>query len=118
MKRALLNMSVFFLTVFFTSEAGFPPLAVTIIFLLVLDAITLWLIQRWSGNGYAWNARHRLALIAGFLGFFVFFCFAKDFETWRGISITGLAAILEIWTLWRSETQREKLNQSNKFGDK
>jgi len=103
----LVNMTVFFLAVFLTPDAGYPPLAVTAALLLALDVITVWLLQRWSGNGYNWDDRHRLALVAGFLGFFVFFCFAKDFETFSGTSIIGLATIVGLLALTRSVVRRD-----------
>ncbi len=107
------NMAVFFLAVFSTPDWSRPPLAVTAIFLIVLDSVTLWLIQHWSGNGYTWDNRHRLALVAGFLTFFVYFCFAKDFQSFKGTSIIGLAAIAGIWMLARSVVQRRKTQLSS-----
>lgn len=106
-------MAVFFLAVFSTPDWSRPPLAVTAIFLIVLDSVTLWLIQHWSGNGYTWDNRHRLALVAGFLTFFVYFCFAKDFQSFKGTSIIGLAAIAGIWMLARSVVQRRKTQLSS-----
>jgi hypothetical protein len=113
----LVNITAFFLTVFLTPEPGTPPLAVTTLLLLIFDGITLWLILRWSGNGYNWDDRHRFALIAGFLGFFVYFCFAKDLESWQGTSITGLATIIGMWMLGRSVLRRRKSQQLKEFPD-
>jgi hypothetical protein len=102
----LVNMSVFFFTVFLTAESGEPPLAVTVLFLILLDTATLWLALRWSDNGYAWDDRHRLALVAGLLGFFVYFCVDHDLEQWKGSSLVALAAIVALWQLGRSTARR------------
>ncbi len=95
----LVNMFAFFFTVFLTAEAGKPPLIVTVIFLLLLDVFTLWLVLRWSNNGTDWDDRHRLALISGFLGFFVYFCIDQDLTAWQGSSLVGLLTILALCRL-------------------
>jgi MFS family permease len=96
----LVNMTAWFLAVFLTPDTSIP-LAVTATGLLAVDGVTLWLLARWSGNGHRWDDRHRLALVAGLLGFFVFFCFAKDVEAWHGTSLVGLLAIGGLLLLWR-----------------
>jgi len=97
----LVNMFAYFFTVFLTAEAGKPPLIVTVIFLVLLDAVTLWLTMRWSNHGAAWDDRHRLALIAGFLGFFIYFGFDQDLAAWQGSSVVALATALALWRLGR-----------------
>ncbi len=96
-----LNMSLFFFTVFLTAQEGIPPYFVTGLLLLVIDGVTLWLVLHWSGNGFCWDDRHRLALIAGELSFFIYACFDHDVETWEGLSIVGFAAIIALWELNR-----------------
>jgi hypothetical protein len=95
----LVNMSIFFITVFLTPEIGIIPLWATVLWLLMLDAGTVWAILYWTSNGYNWDGRHRLALIAGLLAFFVYFSFEKDLEHWTGTSIVGLATIIGLWQL-------------------
>ena len=97
----LVNMSVFFFTVFLTADHSFPPLWLTMLFLICFDGLSVWLVLYFSGNGYNWDERHVLALIAGFLGFFIYFCFNKDFEHWAGRSIVGIFAIVLFWQLYR-----------------
>lgn len=101
-----LNMSIFFFTVFLTPQHDIPPFYVTALFLLVLDGVTLWLVLRWSGNGFAWNDRHRLAFIAGGLSFFIYACIDHDLEKWEGLSIVGIIAIIALWQLNRRVTAR------------
>jgi len=50
----LINMSIFFVSVFLTADYNFPPLFYTMLFLIVLDVITLWVINYFSGHGYCW----------------------------------------------------------------
>jgi hypothetical protein len=104
----LVNMTIFFFTVFLTPEYGAPPLVVTIVWLILLDGLTFWLVLRLSGNGYGWDDRHRLALVAGFLGFFIFFCFAQDFEELQGTSIVGFASVIALWRLGHHVARRSR----------
>ena len=100
---------LWFLAVYLTPDSSIP-LAVTATVLPVLDVISLWLIARWSGNGHAWDDRHRLALVAGLLGFFIYFCFAKDVEAWHGTSLVGFGTIVGLFLVWRKvKAQRAKV---------
>ena len=102
----LVNMFVFFFTVYLTPEFRVIPLWATLLWLLILDVGTLCVVLHWSGNGCSWDDRHRLALIAGLLGFFVYFSFDKDLEQWTGTSIVGLATVIGLWQLGRTVGQR------------
>jgi hypothetical protein len=102
------NTPVIFLSVFFTADYNTPPLPVTILFLLIVEGLTFWLILRWSGNGYAWDDRHRLALVAGFLTFFIYACIEQDLESFRGSSIVAIMAIFSLWKLRNRVNKRLK----------
>lgn len=105
-----LNMSVFFFTVFLTPQYNYPPYFVTVVFLIGVDSAVLWVVLHWSGNGFCWDDRHRLAFIAGELSFFIYACFDHDIETWEGLSIVGCVAIIALWQLNRgvkARTQHE-----------
>jgi hypothetical protein len=102
----LADMTLFFFTVSLTADHGWPPLIVTVLGLLALDAAALWLALRWSGNGAAWDDRHRLALFAGFLGFFIYFGFDQDFEKFQGSSLVAVLAIVALWLLGRTVRRR------------
>ncbi len=93
------NMTAFFLAVYALPEVWRPPLWATVAGLALLDAATLWLIARCSGNGGAWNDLHRLAWAAGGLGFFILFNIAGDLERFEGKSLTAAAAILGLWLI-------------------
>jgi hypothetical protein len=102
----LVNMTAFFSTVYLTPDVKVLPWWGTMLSLLVLDGGTLWLVVRWSGNGLRWDDRHRLALIAGLLGFFVCCSIDKDIKHWTGSSIVGVAAVVGLWQLWRAVDRR------------
>ena len=102
----LVNMTIFFFTIFLTAEAAKPPLVVTMMFLVLLDAATLWLTMRWSNYGADWDDRHRLALIAGFLGFFIYFSVDQDLADWQGSSVVAMATVLALWRLRRDVAAR------------
>ncbi len=88
------NMTLFFTATYVLPESWAPPLWVSVIGLALLDAFTLWLLLRWSGNGGAWEDRHRLAWVAGGLGFFILFNFTSDLEEgFAGRSCVSAAAI-------------------------
>ena len=87
-------MTLFFVAVYVLPETMTPPLLLSIIGLVLLDGLTLWLLLHWSGNGGAWNDRHRLAWVAGGLGFFILFNFASDVEEFAGRSCVSAIAIL------------------------
>jgi hypothetical protein len=107
----LVNMSAFFFIVFLTAESGEPPLAVTVIMLLLLDLGTLWIMLRWSQNGHGWDDRHRLALFAGLLAFFIYFSIDQDIEKWQGSSLVGLATVVALWCEWRVVVRRFRLSE-------
>ncbi|MBN1440615.1 MAG: hypothetical protein JW929_14500 [Anaerolineales bacterium] len=94
------NMTVFFVSVFMLPDFWAPPLWLAAGGLVVLDALTLGLLLRWSGNGGAWDDRHRLAWVAGGLGFFVLFNFFSDVEEgFAGRSCVSAFAIIALAVL-------------------
>jgi hypothetical protein len=92
-------MTLFFVAVYVLPETWSPPLLLSITGLILLDALTLLLLLRWSGNGGAWDDRHRLAWASGGLGFFIFFGFANDAEIFSGRSCASLLAILGLMVI-------------------
>jgi hypothetical protein len=88
------NMTLFFVAVYVLPETWTPPLALSVIGLLLLDAFTLWILLRWSGNGGGWDDRHRLAWVAGGLGFFILLNFTSDLEAFAGKSCVSAIAVI------------------------
>ena len=107
------NISLLFIGVYIMPEHGAPPLIVTMLLLILLDAVSLFLWWRWSGRGWGWDDRHRLALVSGILAFFVLFTFLKDLESWQGSSIVGVLAILGLWQLGRTVYRRIGADQGD-----
>jgi hypothetical protein len=97
------NTTIVFVIVLLLPEHGvLPPLALTVIALLAIDAVSLALLLRWSGNVRAWGDRHRVALVAGVLAFFVVFGVLSDLERFEGKSLVGLATAVGLWWLHRT----------------
>ncbi|MFH0760860.1 MAG: hypothetical protein V2A67_05100 [Bacteroidota bacterium] len=89
-----MNMTLFFVSVYVLPEYMTPPLLLSIIGLIFLDALTLWLLLRWSGNGAGWNDWHRLAWVSGGLGFFILYNISSDMEAFTGRSIVSALTIV------------------------
>lgn len=104
-----INTPVMFAGVFVPPEHGWPPLWVTMTGLFLFDLVCLWLAMQWSGGGRAWDDRHRLALVAGCLGFLIFACTLADLEEgWTGKSGVAVLAILGLILIWRRVSKREQ----------
>ena len=105
----LANMTLFFAAVYVLPETWSPPIALSIIGLALLDALTLFLLLRWSGSGGAWDDRHRLAWVSGGLGFFLLFGFSSDAENFAGRSCVSSLAILGLISvcIWVARRTRE-----------
>jgi hypothetical protein len=95
------NMTAFFAYVYVFPSNLLPPVGISILILAVLDAVTLWLLMRWSGNGGSWNDLHRLGWVAGGLGFFILFNFFSDLEVWEGKSLVAAATVAGLWWMGR-----------------
>jgi hypothetical protein len=98
---AAANMTIVFVTVFMLPEQNpswLPGWPVMFAFVALLDALTFWLIMRWSGNGTDWDDRHKLAMVIGMLSFFIVFTGLKDL----GQSLSGcIVAVVTTWGLWK-----------------
>jgi hypothetical protein len=95
-------MTIVFLTVFALPEVNprwLPPWPVIFVFIALCDALAFALLLRWSGNGHAWDDRHKLAMVAGFLAFFVTFGALQDID--QGFGGLTLVAIATVWALRR-----------------
>lgn len=107
---AAINMTVVFVWVFMLPEADpswLPSWPVTFVSVAILDLIAFVLILRWSGNGTDWDDRHKLALVIGWLVFFLVLGAFKDLEEGFGGSI--FAVIAAVWFFrkqWRQVRAR------------
>lgn len=107
---AALNTTVVFVVVFMLPEAAppwLPPWPVSLGVVLLTDAVTAWMVLRWSGGGRRWDDRHKLALVIGVLAFFVVFGGLQDFEEgFGGHIIVAILTVAALWRLWRVTVQR------------
>ncbi len=86
-----------------------PPLAL-IALLGAWDALALGLALRWSGNGAAWDDRHKLALVAGALWLFVPFGFVLEANGVFGMAAVGVALAVGLEWLARRTRRRVALS--------
>lgn len=107
---AAVNMTLVFVTIFILPESDpswLPSWPVTFVFVAALDVLLFWLVLRWSGNGTDWDDRHKLALVIGFLAFFVAFDALHDLgEGFGGLSIVAVVAVWYLRKLWISTQAR------------
>ena len=98
----MLSTTVVLGTVLILPESGWhPPLRFSVPLLIAFDALTLSLLVRWSGGGGAWEDRHRLALVAGWLTFFLVVSALGDLERFEGRTLVAAATLAALIILWR-----------------
>jgi hypothetical protein len=96
---------------------GLPPKAPVFIVIalgIFLVGFFAWVISRANTNGQYWDDKHRVALISGILGFFVFLSPIREFSTTspdnpNGMLIVGIIASVSLVWLWRIVSRREKV---------
>ncbi len=84
-----------------------PPQGAAIAFLAAVVLAELWLLTRLNGAGAFWTDRHKLALVAGFLSFFLAFGLVQDFTAFTGRGLVALAAVFLLGRLWAVLRRRE-----------
>jgi hypothetical protein len=77
-----------------------PPVEVTFIGLLLLVLIELALLTWLNNSGANWTDRHRLALVIGFLAFFLAFGLLQDFKSVAGRSLVSVITLWQLRRLW------------------
>lgn len=100
------GLFVYFFTVYAMSDNQTVPYGVTMIVLILLDLLVFGLVLRWSGNGASWDDRHRLALVAGGLSFFIFFDVILESQGVLGMSVVGFVAAFALRRLGRRINRR------------
>lgn len=81
----------------FGSRPPWPALFVTLIALVAAELVTLVVLSRRG----AWNDRHRLAMVAGFLAFFLVFGMMRDLDSFAGRSLVSLITAWQLVRLGR-----------------
>ncbi|MBI5958246.1 MAG: hypothetical protein HY866_05915 [Chloroflexi bacterium] len=104
------NMTIVFITVFMlpdVAQSWLPPWPVSLAFVAALDMIAFGIIMRWSGNGTAWDDRHKLAFVIGLLAFFIVFGVLQDFdEGFGGLTIVSAVSVWAFRKLWLTTQTR------------
>jgi hypothetical protein len=77
-----------------------PPLPALLTALIVVMAVEFAALVMLSRRG-AWSDRHRLAMVTGFLAFFLVFGMMRDFESFAGRSLVSLVTAWQLVRLWR-----------------
>ena len=85
-----------------------PPLAL-IVLLCAWDALALGLALRWSGNGAAWNDRHKIALVSGGLWPFALLGLVLEASGVFGMAAVSVALVLALELLARKIKRRVAL---------
>jgi len=88
-----------------------PPMEVSLVALLVLVAAELTALTVMNDGGAAWTDRHRLALVIGFLAFFIAFGIGQDLGGFTGRSLTSVNTIWQLRRLWQIVAAREHGDQ-------
>jgi hypothetical protein len=102
------SMSLIMAGTFLAPTAAWrPPMPVLFFTLLLLAAAELALATWLNRGGARWSDRHRVALVAGYLGFFLVFCVGQDLESFEGRSLVSGAALWQLVRLWRKIGNRE-----------
>ena len=97
----MVNMWATFFFGFILPELTSIPFAPFFIGLLALQPVTFVLFLKLSRNGHSLDSRHRFALLAGFLSFFVAYGFFSIAEGEIGRSLVSLATTLALAVLGR-----------------
>lgn len=85
-----------------------PPMTAMFAALLGLGIVELGGLTLLNSGGAAWTDRQRLALVIGFLAFFLAFGFLQDLEGFRGRALVSIVAIWQLRRLWLRLAEREK----------
>jgi hypothetical protein len=96
-----IGMTLIMLGTYVVPEFDFrPPVAVMFVILLVLAAVELAALTWLNNGGAAWTDRHRLALVIGYLAFFLVFGIGQDFGHFTGRSLVSLLTAYLLRRLW------------------
>ena len=85
-----------------------PPMMVMFVVLLVLVTVEFVVLTLSNKGGVAWTDRHRLAMIIGFLAFFLVFAIGKDFQVFAGRSFVSIVTVWQLRRLWLHIGAREQ----------
>jgi hypothetical protein len=85
-----------------------PPMPVMFVTLLAVMGVELGTLTLLNNGGAAWTDRQRLALVIGFLAFFLVFGIGQDLEGFTGRSVVSIVTVWQLRHLWRRIVARER----------
>lgn len=95
------TLILFFLALVLPNTAVHPGL--TMLFMVGDVVFVGWIVLKMSGGGVAWSDRHRLALVAGVLGFFILLSPLQELDKNRTDNTTGMTIVsltMGIFLFW------------------
>ena len=95
-----------FVITYISSDANLYPYPVTMALLAGWYLLLLWLVMRWSGNGAAWDDRHRMSLVSGALSLFIIVVLLATGPEFPLIYFTHPIFLLLLWLAGRSVRRR------------
>jgi len=107
-----LGFFIQFVIVYSSSENQTTPFPVVMLSLLIFDLFMLGLLLRMSGNGAAWDDRHRMALIIGALSFFLVLGLLTTDGQYPVLYFSNPVFLFLLWLAYRSVKIRV-LNEQN-----
>jgi len=106
-----LGMFAQFILIYLGADNGAYSFLIALLLIAIFDLFVLWLVLRWSGNGQAWNDRHRLALITGALSFFLIFGPLTVGSQYPIMYLSNPVFLLLLWLTARRVDRRIALEQ-------
>lgn len=98
-----------FMLIYQGADNGAYPFPIALLLIVLFDLFILWLVLRWSGHGAAWDDRHRLALIAGALSFFLIFGPLTAGSQYPIMYLSNPVFLLLLWLAARHVDRRVKV---------
>jgi hypothetical protein len=96
-----IGMTLIMLGTYIVPELSFrPPVGITFVALLVLVLAEFVILTVMTNGGAAWTDKHRLALVFGYLAFFLVFGIGQDLESFTGRSLVSLFTIYQLRRWW------------------
>jgi hypothetical protein len=77
-----------------------PPVGISLAALLVLALAEFVILTAMNNGGAAWTEKHRLALVIGYLAFFLVFGIGQDLGSFTGRSLVSFLTIFQLRRWW------------------
>jgi hypothetical protein len=97
-----------FFFIYFAADSKTVPFPFLVVMLIILIYVCwmLWWILKWSGNGSAWDDRHRMALIDGALSFFLVLAPLTTNGQYPVMYFSNPIFLFLLWLAYRSVKRR------------